>query len=276
MTRWITTLAVALAAVSTSLHADVTVKTTMTMEGAAAAAMAQQGAAMPTMTMRIKGQKMRNDIEGPAAMTTITDLAGPKMFMVNHAQKTVQVVDGKQQIEAPAVLPKMDATVKATGQTRTIDGVTCHEHTFRVVLDMASAMGGGRGQMPPEAAEMLKGVSMVMSGSMWISKEGPAAAEFMAFQKAAAAADLTKIVGGSLPGMSGGLDTLMAMSKDLEGINYLTEMTMTVEGSGQMVEMMKQMGGADMKMTMRVSSVSTETVPADMFVPPADYKVITK
>ena len=37
---------------------------------------------------------------------------------------------------------------------------------------------------------MMKGMSMVMKGSMWVTKDAPGAAEYLAYQKALAAADL--------------------------------------------------------------------------------------
>ena len=52
----------------------------------------------------------------------------------------------------------------------------------------------GGGSMPPEAAAMMKGMTMVMKGSMWVTKDVPGAAEYVAYQKALAAADLAAAV----------------------------------------------------------------------------------
>jgi hypothetical protein len=56
------------------------------------------------------------------------------------------------------------------------------------------------------------------------------------------------------------------------GLPYLTEMNMTIEGGGDLAPMMKQFG--DMKLTSRVTEVSTAPLPDDLFVVPAGYKVI--
>lgn len=55
------------------------------------------------------------------------------------------------------------------------------------------------------------------------------------------------------------------------GMPLLTEMTMTFDGSGPAADMMKQMG--PMKLTSKVSELSTEALAADLFTVPADYTI---
>jgi hypothetical protein len=47
---------------------------------------------------------------------------------------------------------------------------------------------------------------------------------------------------------------------------------MTIEGTGQMAEMMKQMGA--MKITQKVSSITTDAIADDMFKVPAGYTIV--
>jgi hypothetical protein len=49
-------------------------------------------------------------------------------------------------------------------------------------------------------------------------------------------------------------------------------MNMTIEGGGDMAAMMKQLG--DMKLTSRVTEVSTAPLADDLFTIPANYKII--
>ena len=49
-----------------------------------------------------------------------------------------------------------------------IDGVKCDEFTFTTTMNMAEVIGA---QMPPEAAEAMKGLTMAMKGSMWVAKD---------------------------------------------------------------------------------------------------------
>jgi hypothetical protein len=128
-------------------------------------------------------------------------------------------------------------------------------------------------QAPSQAAEMLKDLQMLMKGSIWAAKSAPGAAEYQAFQKAAIEANLATILAGGVPGTpSNGMDRVMKKFTGAEGIPYLTEMNMTIQGAGTAADMMKQIGA--MKLTSKVTSISTDAIPADMFVVPPDYKII--
>lgn len=252
------------------LRADVTVTQVMTMEGAAAAMM--PAGQLPKMVMRIKGMRSRTDIETAGqTVTAITDLAAKQVIMLMPGTKTAQVItpDSVADGAAPLPAPDVDMSLKATGKSQVIDGVSCDEHTFTVRVNMAE-MGGA--QMPPEAATMMKDVSMVMNGSVWIAKSAPGAAEWMAFNKAALESKLLPAVSG----MKGqpGMDKLLEAAASAPGIPYLTEMTMRFEGSGPMVDAMKQMG--DMKMIQKVTSVSTDPISDDLFKVPEGYTIEKK
>lgn len=251
------------------LHADLTFTQTMTMEGGPMAAM-MAGKPM-VMTTRVKGKKARADMEVMGTkITSLTDLATKEITILNHAEKTAQVISPTT--GANVEMPKMDVDVslKPTGQSKAIDGVQCAEHTFKLAVGFAEMSGK---QMPPEAAEAMKDLKMLMDGSIWVAKGGPGAAEYTAFQKAAVEAKLASALAGLMGGESrGGIDKLMAAVSEAPGIPYLTEMTMDVEGTSPMVEMMKkQMSG--MKMVQRTTGVSTEPLADDLFKIPGDYKV---
>ena len=64
---------------------------------------------------------------------------------------------------------------------------------------------------------------------------------------------------------------MKAMSA-VQGLTYLTEMTINIEGTGQIAEMMKQMGA--MKITTKVNSISNDAVSEDLFKVPEGYTVI--
>ena len=271
MRKWLAVLAVcAISAVS--LRADVTVTTTMTMEGAAAASMPP--GTLPKITMRVKGMKSRSDIESAGTtMTVITDLTTKQVITLMPNTKTAQVTTGESVAAGgpPIAMPKIDASLKPTGKSQTINGMACDEHSFTMLMDMASMSGG---QMPPEAAEMLKGVKMAMNGSIWVAKAAPGVAEIMAFNKAAVSSGLLAAISGVKPGQPGGMEQLLNATASAPGIPYLTEMTIEVQGEGPMVEAMKQMGA--MKMIQKVSSVTTDTIPDAMFQVPEGYTIEKK
>ena len=255
-----------------SLRADVTFTTTMVMEGQAAGMMGGQS---PKVTVRIKGMKSRTDVEGGPVMTiAMADIAKKEVVILQPQAKTADVYSAAVAAAGGATLPSVDidASLKPTGKSQTIDGQTCDEHTFTMTLDMASV--AGQGQMPPEAAAMMKDVKMVMNGSMWLAKNAPGAAEYAAFAKAALEANLFTALSGMKPGQSGGLDKLLAVTASAPGLPYLTEIAMTFEGTGEVIQVLKQMG--TMKMVQKISSVSLEPISDDLFVMPEGYTIEKK
>ena len=257
-----------------SVMADVTLKQTMTMEGQAAAMM--QGMQLPTMTLRIKGRKSRSDVEiNGQTVSAIADLDARQMIVLNAGTKTATVTTPGSVAAggAPIAMPKVDISLKPTGEKRTIEGQVCDEHAFTLSIAMGEMMAANK-EVPPEAAAALADVQMVMNGSFWVAKSAPGAAEYAAFNKAAAESQLLAAVAGAMPGASNGLDKLMEAAAQAAGLPYLTEMTMTFEGSGPMVDAMKQMGA--MKMTQKIASVSTEALPDDLFQIPEGYTIDKK
>jgi molybdopterin-biosynthesis enzyme MoeA-like protein len=160
-------------------------------------------------------------------------------------------------------------TVTPTGKSQVLDGIKCDEFTFTTKMNMGEVSGR---QLPPEARQMMQGVMMVMNGSMWVAKDVPGGAEYLAFQKASAPGALGEAAmtaaGVSVPGM----EKLMKAMLSVQGLPYLTEMTINIEGTGQIADMMKQMGA--MKVTTRVSSIKTDALSDDLFKVPEGYSVI--
>lgn len=279
MKRWLTTT-LALLVCSAALRADVTIVQTTTVEGGMAtmAASAGAGASMsPKLTTRVKGMKTRTDVEtGAVTMSTILDLATKQVIILNPSQKTATIASAVPPAPpagatAPATDVKLsvESSITPTGKSQVIDGVKCDQFTFATKMNMGEMSGR---QMPPEAAAMMQGVMMVMDGSIWVAKDAPGASEYVKFQKAAAASQMATAAlnasGVSVPGM----DKLMKAMSSLEGLTYLTEMTINIEGAGQMAEMMKQMGA--MKVTTKVNSVTTDALSDDLFKVPEGYTVV--
>jgi hypothetical protein len=265
---------VTLVSCSTVLSADVTVTSTTTVQGPMQAMM---GGITPRMVMRIKGSKTRMDIDaGGQAMATIIDLAAKQVVLLRTDQKTATILTPGAMSplagQAPLAMPKMEVSVKPTGQSRPIAGVPCDEFTVSMTMSMAPK-GPEAGRGSAEAAAMFKDVRMLMKGSMWVAKSGPGVDDYVAFQKAAAKSELAEMLAGAIPGVgSGGLNRMLTGVQDAPGLPYLTELNVSIEGTGPMVEAMKQQG--TMKVTSRVTDVSTEAIADDTFSVPADYKVV--
>ena len=276
MKRWLTTT-LAVLVCSAVLRADVTIVQTTTVEGGMAAmAAASGGPVSPKLTTRVKGMKSRTDIDtGPVMVGTIIDLTTKQLIILRPDQKTATMVTavpppaGAAPTTPPITLPKVDATVTPTGKSQVLDGLKCDEYTFTTRMDMSEMTGR---QMPPEATAMMQGVTIMMQGSMWVAKGAPGAAEYLAFQKAASSGELASAAMGASGLSVPGMEKLMKAMSSVEGITYLTEMTLNVEGTGQVADMMKQMG--PMKVTTRVNSINNEPVADDLFKVPEGYTVI--
>jgi hypothetical protein len=268
MRKAITTAAIVAMSLA-GLRADVTVVQTMTMEGAAAAALG--GAALPRITMHIKGQKSRADVQmNGQTMSSISDLATRQIVLLNSATKTATIMTPNSGKGMP--MPNIDVTVKPTGKSQTIDGQACDEHSLAMALSMAEVMP--EGQVPPDAAAMMADVKMVMNGSIWIARKAPGASEFAAFNKAASDSNLLAALTGTPTNGTGPIEKLLKAMAGVPGLPYLTEITMEFQGTGPMVDMMKQMG--PMKMVQKISSVSTAPLADELFTIPADYTVEKK
>src|SRR6185437_7651759 len=126
---------------------------------------------------------------------------------------------------APTATVDVDASVKPTGQSQTIDGMKCDEYTFTTRMSLS---GMRSAQMPPEAAAAMQGVSMVMKGSMWVAKDAPGAAEFRAYQKAMSAADLAGAAMGATGVNLPGMDKMAKAMAAVDGMPVLTEMTLSI------------------------------------------------
>ena len=117
-------LALLLAAVlATAAHADLTITQKVQQEA--------QPAADLTVTMKIKGQKMRMDAS--PKISTIIDLKSGDIQNLMHDQKMVMTIPGAlmksmQQAAAPAAAGT--EVPKPTGNKETISGFACEEYTL--------------------------------------------------------------------------------------------------------------------------------------------------
>lgn len=272
MKRWIGSFAL-VALCSAVVRADVTLTTTTTVEGGLGALM---GGATPKTVLRIKGMQGRTDVDAMGhTMSSLIDLNKKEVTVLRPDEKTAQVITSVTPDKPgtpPARMPQVDGTFEPTGRSQTIDGVKCDEYAFTMTIAMSEVMSNR--QVPPQGGDLVKDMKMLMKGSIWAAKSAPGAAEYQAFQKAAVEANFAAILAGGVPGApTNGMDRIIKKFTGAEGIPYLTEVNMTFEGAGSpAADMMKQMGA--MKVTSKVTSISTDPIAADLFVVPADYKVI--
>jgi hypothetical protein len=249
-------------ALSSPLLADVTIKGTGTGKG-----MGMSGN-MATTTY-VKGQKMRVDtVTGDTTRSMIFDVENQKLYMFDSKKKEADMYDmaafaadmGKA-VEVGAIT----ANVKPNGQTKQVAGKTAGGYDIDITVP--ATMGGAGG---------LKMV-VKMTGPAWIVKDAPGTADYAAFYRAAAQKGFIfsdpRAAKGN-PGQAKAMARMYEQFADLGGIPYESTMDIKPVGEGPMAGMMAKMGG--MSMSQVVESVDTAAIPAEMFAPPAGYKVNEK
>src|SRR4029453_17028450 len=220
MKRWSATLLV-FGVCSAVVHADVTIVTKTNIEGGAASVM--PGALpMPTIPNRIKGLKARMDMDmGPSMatnMSTITDTAAKQVIILDHNQKTARVSTASPPPATPApatpqATVSFNGAMTPSGKSQTIDGFKCDEYVFTTTMNMADVRDPN---MPPDAAAAMQGITMVMKGSLWITKDAPGAAEYLAYQKAMSSSDLASAALGATGLNMPGMDKMMKAMQGAE------------------------------------------------------------
>ena len=246
-------------AVSTSAFADVTVKSVGGGKG-----MGITGS-MSTVTY-IKGNKMRTDtVTGDTTRTMIFDVDNQRLYSFDSKKKEAD--SWNMQSFAADISKSIDpsgikASVKPNGQTKVIAGKTASG--YDVSIEVPATMGGQSGMK----------MTVMMNGPTWVVKGAPGTAEYLGFYKGAIEKGWIFSDPRGAKGSPGQAKAMAEMYKQLlasGGIPYETEFTMKIGGEGPMAGMMAKMGG--MSMTSTVESVDTSALAADLFAPPAGYKL---
>ena len=251
--------AVALAA---PLSADVTIKSTGT---------AKVMGMSPDMTSTtyVKGLKMRVDNgDGGTIKSVIFDLDSQKMYSFDSKKKEADVWDMATIADDMAKVvstSEIKSSVKPNGQTKQIAGKTANGYDIEIIVPF---MNGGEKGMA---------MTMTMTGHTWVVKGAPGTADYAAFYKGAAQKGWIfqdpKSAKAS-PGQAKATAKMYEQFASLGGIPYETEMDMKASGEGPMAGLMAK--ALHMQMTTTVQSVDAGTLSADMFAPPAGYKLNLK
>ena len=241
---------------STPAVADVTLTGTSSMKGGPFSA---EGAA----TTYIKGTKMRTDATFRGDLTsTIFDIDAQKMIVINHKKKEAEEFGMATFEKSMGMIDDSSVDVKftPTGNSKTIAGEKCDEYTMTITL-------------PMKQEGMPEGISILMTGPVFIAENSPAKDEYAAFYNAAIEKGFfftNPAQAKAQPGIAKGFARLYKeMAK--AGVAYEIMMQIKFEGGGMMGSMMNKMGGSNVTTT--YTSVSSDPIPASTFEVPAGYKV---
>jgi hypothetical protein len=241
------------------LSADVTIKA---MNSGKVMGM---GGDMQTTTY-VKGMKMRVDsVSGDTTRTSIFDVENQKLYTFDNKKKEADVWDMaafSAEMSKAVNVEGMTATIKPNGQTKQVAGKTASGY------DIAIAVPADSGGMK---------MTMNLAGTTWIVKGAPGTADYVAFYKAAAEKGWIfsdPRAAKSQPGQAKAMSQMYEQFAKLDGLPYATDMNIKASGEGPMAAMMAKMG--NMTMTTTTESVDTAAISADLFAPPAGYKLNAK
>ena len=257
--RRVILVAVAILSLAAPSFADVTIKSSMTGKGMG------MGGTM-TATTYIKGNKMRTDtVSGDTIRSVIFDVDTQRMISFDSKKKEADVYD-MQKMGADMAknvdISGMTATIKPNGQTKQVSGHKAAGYDAEIIVP---AMMGGQSGMK---------MTVNLTGPMWIVKGVPGVAEYINFYKTAVEKGWFFTDPRAAKAQPGNAKAMAEMQRQLAatgGIPFEQEMNIKISGDGPMAGMLAKMG--NMTTTTTVTSVDASPVAADLFAPPAGYKL---
>jgi hypothetical protein len=245
-------------------HADVTVNATT----AGKASFINVGGEAVT---QIKGNRMRTEqAVGGKAQALIIDIDGKRFINLEVDKKSAVVtpLDSVSEQLQKMGLTDVQATLKPTSEVKKIAGYSCTVHDVNVSFPFSFTGQPGQGM----------DVTMVLAGTVCLSKDVPGLADYQRFYKAAA--DSGFIFGdpraAKAPAGAAQARAYAALTRRMAeaGMALESHVTITSSGSGPMAAMMAGLAKSDITTT--VTQVKEGDLPADSFDIPAGFKVKTQ
>jgi hypothetical protein len=156
------------------------------------------------------------------------------------------------------------AELTATGRSRELLGRSCQEYSYLFQLPFAAGSQG----------------TARVAGQVWVSKDAPGLADYLAFHQTAAAQRLVfGDRGGVEPGDPGlaialarGQTELRRLVAELGGMPYAVRLRMTREGGKLLAVVDRRLHGTQLATAV---SVTTEAIPGEALTVPADWTIVT-
>jgi hypothetical protein len=218
-----------------------------------------------------KGRRQRTDsMVGGRAVSLIIDIDNLRFVELDERKKTATVTPLASIADQLAKVGggAMQATLSATSQEKTVSGYPCTVHDVKVSMPFSPVGEQGQGM----------DMTLVLSGTVCLSRAAPGLADYQAFYRAAA--DSGFIFGNPAaarsPTGAAQAKAYAALTKKMAEAGMALESHVTISASGDnpMGAMMAKLAASDISTT--VTKVESGEVPAEKFEIPAGYKVRTK
>jgi hypothetical protein len=264
ITRLTLSSGAALLIASAAAHADVTINATT----AGKASFINVGGDGVT---QIRDNRMRTDQGvGNRSQVVIIDIDGKRFINLEVEKKsaTITPLDAVSEQMQKMGLADIQATLKPTAEVKQVAGYSCTVNDVNVSFPFSFSGQPGQGM----------DVTLVLAGTVCLSKDVPGLADYQRFYTAAA--DSGFIFGDpraakSPAGAAQARAYAALMKKMAEGGMALeSHVSITSSGSGPVAAMMASLAKSDITTT--VTAVKEGELPADSFDIPAGYKVKTQ
>jgi hypothetical protein len=214
----------------------------------------------------IKGTKMRTDVTiSGVTRSMIIDATTRQMIVLDPDVREATVYDvgrmaDQMQKEAGAGVQGAKVSMTPNGETKELLGRTCTGYNVSITVPVS---------MGPNT------VTLNIGGPVWIAKDAPGTSDFATFYKAASENGLFFGAPAGRGGPAGmnerGMALMYRALADAGGLPYEQEITVKTDTTGPGADMMRRAGPGTMTATTSVTSVSTDSIPADRFEIPAGY-----
>jgi hypothetical protein len=225
-----------------------------------------------TGTTYFKGLRMRSEVvlEG-RTQTAIFDLDAQKMISFDSKKKEADVWDMAAvaaEVSKSVRIDDMKVSLEPNGETKTIAGLKAAGYALEISMP---AMLTGNADMT---------MLVTLSGPVWIVKDAPGTADYLAFYKAAAEKGWVLSdprAAKASPGPARAMTEMYRRLAEAGGIAYESDIQITmktVDASNPLSGLLGKMGNVQMVST--VTDVNTASLSDDLFTPPAGYKLKPK
>jgi hypothetical protein len=200
----------------------------------------------------------RDTLKHGRAYSYVYNLENRELVMLDHFLKRAEVrkPQGTDNKDASA---QLKLSLKASGEKRALGHWDCLAHTLVASMPV---------QIGPERA------TMHFSGEIWLSPGAEERAELKAFSQAVAAHSFWDVPGidgrPPSPETVGIAEVLKRAAK--KGPLCAGEVKVSYEGGGSMASMASRMGS---QASLSYEKLSTDTLPAEAFIIPAGYSVMS-
>jgi hypothetical protein len=218
-------------------------------------------------TAYIKGNKMRSDAQmGNKTLTTVFDLDAQKMYSWESGKKEVDVWDMAAfgaEVSKSINTADIKASVKPNGQTKQFGTYTAQGYTMEISVPMQASKD--------------QAMNFILTGPVWIVKNAPGAAEYANFYKAAVEKGwifTDPRAAKGQPGQAKAMAEMYRQFAEIGGVAFETDVQVKMDmggAGGPMGGLFGKLGA--ISFTSTVESVETGTLAADLFAPPAGYKL---